>query len=84
MSAQASSRLGTAMLGAASGAAATLAVHRSQQAQSGSPSPPQGGHHGAATLPQLQQPTVVHVETSSGTRGGTTALVGGAVLVGGV
>ena len=83
MSAQASSRLGTAMLGAASGAAATLAVHRSQQAQSGSPSP-QGGHHGAATLPQLQQPTVVHVETSSGTRGGTTALVGGAVLVGGV
>ena len=71
------------MIGAASGAAATLAVHRSQQAQS-SPSPPQGGHHGAATLPQLQQPTVVHVETSSGTRGGTTALVGGAVLVGGV
>ena len=71
------------MIGAASGAAATLAVHRSQQAQSGSPSPPQGGHHGAATLPQLQ-PTVVHVETSSGTRGGTTALVGGAVLVGGV
>ena len=69
------------MLGAASGAAATLAVHRSQQAQSGSPSPPQGGQ--AATL-LPQPPTVVHVETSSGTRGGTTALVGGAVLVGGV
>ena len=83
MSAQASSRLGTAMLGAASGAAATLAVHRSQQAQSATPSPPQSGQGGAAMLPQLQ-PTVVHVETSSGTRGGTTALVGGAVLVGGV
>jgi len=82
MSAQASSRLGTAMLGAASGAAATLAVHRSQQAHSPTPSPPQSGQGGAA-LPQLQ-PTVVHVETSSGTRGGTTALVGGAVLVGGV